>query len=66
MTDYIRQSLSDDEELIHIARFHWMYNVQAVFNLIFAIIFAIVILILAIKYQPMMFGTASTESFRIC
>ena len=33
--DYIRQSLSNDETLIHIAQFHWMYTVNAVFNIIF-------------------------------
>lgn len=57
MTDYIRQSLSDDEELIHIAHFHWMYNVQAVFNVIFGAALAIGIIVFAIKFQPMMFGT---------
>lgn len=54
--DYIRQSLSDEEELIHVAQFHWMYNVQAVFNMIFGTIFSIVIIVFAVKYQPMMFG----------
>ena len=54
--DYIRHSLSDDEQLIHIARFHWMYNVQAIFNVIFGTVLSITILVFAIKYQPMMFG----------
>lgn len=54
--DYIRQSLSEDEHLIHIARFHWMYTVQATFNVIFAVVLSITILVFAIKYQPMMFG----------
>lgn len=61
--DYIRHSLSDDETLIHIARFHWMYNVQAVFNMIFGIILSIVILFFAVKYQPMMFGTQYPVDF---
>jgi len=54
--DYIRQSLSEEEELIHVAEFHWMYNVQAVFNAIFGTIFSILIIVFAIKYQPAMFG----------
>ena len=54
--DYIRQSLSDDEELIHVAQFHWMYTVQAIFNVIFGIALSITIIVFALKYQPMMFG----------
>lgn len=54
--DYIRQSLSEDEELIHVAEFHWMYNVQAVFNLVFGTALSITVIVFALKYQPMMFG----------
>jgi uncharacterized membrane protein YdbT with pleckstrin-like domain len=54
--DYIRQSLSDDEELIHVAEFHWMYNVQAVFNVIFGFVLSVALIIFAVKYQPIMFG----------
>ncbi len=54
--DYIRQSLSEGEELIHIAHFHWMYNVKAVFNAIFGLALAIGIIVFAIKFQPTMFG----------
>lgn len=56
MVDYIKQSLSEDEQLIHIARFHWMYNVQAVFNVVFGAAFAIAIIVFAIKFEPIMFG----------
>lgn len=59
--DYIRHSLSDDEKLIHIARFHWMYTVQAVFNVIFGMVLSIAIIIFATKYQPVMLKTVSTE-----
>jgi uncharacterized membrane protein YdbT with pleckstrin-like domain len=55
--EYIRQSLSEDEELIHIARFHWMYTVKAVFNIIFGTVLAVGIIVFAIKFQPLMFGT---------
>lgn len=54
--DYIRQSLSEEEELIHVAEFHWMYNIQAIFNAIFGTIFSVLIIVFAIKYQPAMFG----------
>lgn len=54
--DYIRHSLSEDEELIHVANFHWMYNVQAVFNVVFGIALSITIIVFALKYQPTMFG----------
>lgn len=59
--DYIRHSLSDDEELIHIARFHWMYNVNAVINALFGVALAIGIIVFALKFQPIMFGSVSTE-----
>lgn len=54
--DYIRQSLSDGEELIHIAQFHWMYNVRAIFNVIFSTILSVGIVVFAVKFQPTMFG----------
>ena len=54
--DYIRQSLSPDEQLIHVARFHWMYNVQAAFNIVFSTALAIALIVFALKYQPTMFG----------
>ena len=54
--EYIRQSLSEDETLIHIARFHWMYTVSAVFNIIFGTVLAVGIVVFAIKFQPLMFG----------
>lgn len=55
--DYIRQSLGDGEKLIHIARFHWMYNVKAFFNVIFGVGFSVAIIVFAIKFYPIMFKT---------
>ena len=55
--EYIRQSLGEDEELIHIARFHWMYSVSAAFNIVFGTVLSVGIIIFAIKFQPIMFGT---------
>lgn len=56
MTEYIKQSLSEEEQLIHIAHFHWMYNVQAVFNVIFGAALSIAIIVFALKFEPVMFG----------
>ncbi len=60
--DYIRQSLSPDEKLIHIARFHWVYNVSAIFNIVFSIALSIGVIVLAIKYQPVILKTPSRAS----
>lgn len=60
-SDYIRQSLSDDETLIHIAKFHWVYNINAVLNIIFAFILSIAVILIAIKFQPMILKTPSTD-----
>ncbi len=59
--DYIRQSLDQNEELIHIARFHWMYTVNAIVNAVFGLVLAIVVIWLALEFEPLMFNTASTE-----
>ncbi len=50
--DYIRQSLSEDEELVHVGHFHWMYTVSAIFNILFGIGFAIFIIVMSIQVQP--------------
>lgn len=42
---YVQQSLTPDEELIHIGRFHWMYNIQAVMAIVWGIVGAVVIVI---------------------
>ena len=59
--EYIRQSLGEDEELIHIARFHWMYSVSAAFNIVFGAVLAIGIIILSIKFQPAIYGEIPDE-----
>lgn len=56
--EYIKQSIGEGEQLIHIARFHWMYNVKAVFNVIFGAALSIGLIVFAIKFQPVMFGTS--------
>lgn len=57
--DYIRQSISDDEELIHVAQFHWMYMVGALLNALFSFFLALFIIIMAIKFEPMILGTVN-------
>ncbi len=53
---YIQQSLTQDEELVHAGEFHWMYTVSAYSNIVFGVIFGILILVFAIKMEPVMFG----------
>ena len=52
--DYIRQSLGEDEELVHVAHFHWMYTMAAVFNVIFGVGLAVLIIVGAIAVEPML------------
>ncbi|MEM9469108.1 MAG: PH domain-containing protein [Pseudomonadota bacterium] len=54
---YIQQSLGEDEQLIHVARFHWMYDVMAVFNLLFFIALAFGVMVAAIIVEPILFGS---------
>jgi len=60
-SDYIRHSLSKDETLVHVAEFHWIYNVAATLNMIFGTALAIGILVLAAKFQPMILNTPSVD-----
>jgi uncharacterized membrane protein YdbT with pleckstrin-like domain len=41
---YVQQSLAPDEELIHIGRFHWFYDVLAIMNIVWGLFFALSIL----------------------
>lgn len=56
--NYIQESLTDGEDLVHLGRFHWMYNLQAVMNIIFSIGLAAALIVFTIKMQPMFFGDA--------
>lgn len=55
--DYIRQSLAEDEVLVHVGHFHWFYTVSALLNVVFGVVFAGVILIAAVKIEPLIFKT---------
>ncbi len=52
--DYIRQSLGDDEELVYVAQFHWMYNASAIFNIVFGVGLAAGIIWGVIYAEPML------------
>lgn len=54
--NYIQQSLTEGEELVHLGQFHWMYNLQAVMNIVFGIGLAVAMLVFAVKVQPVVFG----------
>lgn len=54
--NYIQQSLTDGEELVHLGHFHWMYNAQAILNIVFSGALAVALLVFAIKMQPLVFG----------
>ena len=42
---YVQQSLSSDEDIIYVARFHWFYDLQAVMAIVWGAFFAIMIII---------------------
>lgn len=60
--NYLKQSLAEDEQLVHVAQFHWMYNVNAVFNAVFGFGLAIGIVLLAVHFQPVMFGRIPADA----
>jgi len=50
--DYIRNSLTEDEELVHLAHFHWMYTLSAIFNIVFGVGLAIGLIVGSIIVEP--------------
>ena len=59
---YVQQSLAPDEELVHIGRFHWFYDVQAIMNIVLGLVLALSFIAAAIAVQveypklPLMVG----------
>ena len=53
---YVEQSLAPEEKLIHVGRFHWFYDVQAMSNIAWGLFFAISILLSAIQLEPYLPG----------
>lgn len=42
---YVQQTLSSDEDLIYVARFHWFYDVQAIMAIVWGLFFAVTLLV---------------------
>lgn len=62
---YIQQSLAEDEKLIHVAQFHWMYDVLAVFNLLFFIALSVAVMVAAVIVEPMLFGGGQAQDLSL-
>ncbi len=56
MLSYLEQSLSADEKLVTIGRFHWFYDVQACLNLFWGFFFAAMIVVTAMNVEPYLPG----------
>lgn len=48
---YVKQSLAAGEDLIHVARFHWFYDVQAVLNIVWGLFLSVSILATAVAVE---------------
>jgi len=48
---YVQQSLSPNEEIIHIGHFHWMYTVLAILSIFWGIVGCVVVIIGAVYVQ---------------
>src|SRR5690606_55035 len=48
---YIQESLSADEELIHVGKFHWMYTFAAVMGIVWGLVGCIAMLIGGVWFQ---------------
>ncbi len=52
---YVQQSLSSDEDIIYVARFHWFYDLQAVMAIVWGVLFSLSLLIsveILLQYLP--------------
>ena len=47
---YVQQSLTPDEELIHIGHFHWIYTFKAIMAAVNGMILCIAVLILSVYF----------------
>ena len=48
---YVQQSLSPNEEIIHIGHFHWMYTLLAMLSILWGIIGCVVVIVGAVYVQ---------------
>jgi len=59
--EYIKQSISDDEKLIHVAEFHWIYSLLALINVFASAVLALLILAISIKFASYIPGSQEIE-----
>lgn len=48
---YIQESLSPDEEIVHIGHFHWVYTAQAILSIVWGILGCIAVIVGGIFFQ---------------
>jgi hypothetical protein len=48
---YVQQSLTANEELIHIGHFHWMYNIQAIMSIVWGLVWCIATLVGSVYFM---------------
>ncbi len=48
---YIQESLGQDEELIHVGHFHWMYTLQSIFSIVWGVIGCILVIVGGVYIQ---------------
>lgn len=49
--NYVRQSLTPGEELVHVGHFHWMYTLSAIMSIFWGFLSCIAILAAAVWFQ---------------
>ena len=48
---YVQQSLSPDEQIVHIGNFHWMYTLGAFMSILWGMVGCIAVMIFAVWFQ---------------
>lgn len=48
---YVQQSLSPDEEIVHIGNFHWIYTLNALLSILWGVIGCIAVIVAAIYFE---------------
>lgn len=60
---YVQQSLTPDEELIHIGHFHWMYTFKAILKAVYGLIGCIVVLVASVYFLDHYWGYVSRTPY---
>lgn len=60
---YLQQTLTDNEELIHIGRFHWMYTFKAIMSIVWGVVFTVLFLVASVYIQSQYMHGFESESF---